>query len=256
MFGEDGMHGTRRETRLLGLHEVLAAPGSEWHFCTGSLPGLDIVKSLDYYDFTLSRSSLSVSSSAKKRAKPRGTWLTQYASYYPSSLCRQFIHTPPCAKSRWSSRFAAKTNQRRARLSFIYFDARYINNIIRRQVDARSSSSSVHIQTARFYRDTNRAAVRRRIPDSLTDTPHQKPRSFTIPGHIPPIFTSLMYSEINVSCGLPSLSREYMYIDRHIEAGTKREISFDISKINGGILQFNFPRCANKKLERLLCLFS
>lgn len=43
------MHGTcLREVRLLGLHEELAAPGSEWHFCTGSLPGLDIVVNLDY----------------------------------------------------------------------------------------------------------------------------------------------------------------------------------------------------------------
>jgi len=44
VFGEDGMHGTcLREIRLLGLHEEPVAPGSEWHFCTGSLPGLDIV---------------------------------------------------------------------------------------------------------------------------------------------------------------------------------------------------------------------
>lgn len=44
------MHGTcLRETRLLGLHEVPDAPGSEWHFCTGSLPGLDIVVNLDYF---------------------------------------------------------------------------------------------------------------------------------------------------------------------------------------------------------------
>lgn len=43
------MHGTcLLEVRLLRLHEVPAAPGSEWHFCTGSLPGLDIVVNPDY----------------------------------------------------------------------------------------------------------------------------------------------------------------------------------------------------------------
>lgn len=80
------MHGTcLREIRLLGVHEEPAAPGSEWHFCTGSLPDLDIVVNLDYLVLFPRHLHRSSHSSIKAHETP-SSQLRHFINVHPTSL--------------------------------------------------------------------------------------------------------------------------------------------------------------------------
>lgn len=181
------MHGAcSREFRLPGLHEAPAAPGSEWHFCTGSLPGLDIVVDLDFVTRTFPTSPPVPSSSARRDARLRRVPLA-----YPAINRRGLgaLHRSPRCVGAYEciplEIFAGSTedDDRRARESSLSPPRRY--GVIFQRAN-RGQSRRFQLKRSRpvyGFASRARAATRRplrsdayEIPQILLDKPSRRRR--------------------------------------------------------------------------------